>query len=51
MRCFASLGEVHLEMSDWIQYYNYRRLHGSLKYKSPAMFIEFFKAGLGRVAI
>ncbi len=46
VRFFASLAEVHRQVGEWIEWYNNRRLHGSLKYKSPEMFIEMFKSGL-----
>ena len=46
VRYFATLGEVHRQVGEWIDWYNQKRLHGSLKYKSPEMFIELFKNGL-----
>lgn len=46
VRFFATLAEVHRQVGEWIEWYNNRRLHGSLKYKSPEMFIEMFKSGL-----
>ena len=46
VRYFLSLKEVHRQVRDWVSWYNKKRLHGSLKYKSPEMFIENFKSGL-----
>lgn len=46
VRYFGSLSEVHRQVGEWINWYNKKRLHGSLKYKSPEMFIEIFKSGL-----
>jgi len=46
VRYFYSLKEVHRQVGDWIEWYNKRRLHGSLKYKSPEMFIKNYKQGL-----
>lgn len=46
VRYFGSLGEVHRQVGEWIEWYNHKRLHGSLKYKSPEMFIELLKTGL-----
>jgi putative transposase len=46
VRYFSSLQEVHRQTADWIEWYNTRRLHGSLKYNSPEMFINKFKEGL-----
>lgn len=46
VRYFSSLQEVHRQVADWIEWYNTRRLHGSLKYNSPEMFISKFKEGL-----
>ena len=47
MRYFATFCKVHRHVGEWIDWYNNKRLHGSLKYKSPKMFIELFKNGLG----
>ena len=46
VRYFLSMKEVHRQVRDWVEWYNTRRLHGSLKYNSPEMFIKKFKAGL-----
>ncbi len=46
VRNFSSMKEVHRQVRDWVDWYNKKRLHGSLKYKSPEMFIENFKQGL-----
>jgi putative transposase len=46
VRYFTSFQEVHRQVADWIEWYNRRRLHGSLKYNSPEMFITKLKAGL-----
>ena len=37
--------DVHNQVRDWIKFYNNRRLHGTLKYNSPKVFIERFKRG------
>lgn len=46
VRYFADLAEVHRQVGEWVEWYNHKRLHGSLRYKSPEMFIELFKTGL-----
>lgn len=46
VRYFSSMKEVHRQVRDWIEWYNHHRLHGSLKYNSPEMFISKFKEGL-----
>ena len=46
VRYFISLKEVHRQVREWVDWYNKKRLHGSLKYKSPEMFIENLKKGL-----
>jgi putative transposase len=46
VRYFSSIQEVHRQVRDWVEWYNTRRLHGSLKYNSPEMFIKKFEAGL-----
>lgn len=45
VRYFASMRDVHQQVYNWITWYNERRLHASLKYNSPAMFVEKFKLG------
>ena len=45
VRYFKSLKEVHRQVFDWITWYNEKRLHASLKYNSPKMFIEKFNSG------
>jgi len=45
VRYFESMEDVHTQVRDWIEFYNTRRLHGSLKYNSPNMFINKFKKG------
>ena len=46
IRYFIFLKEVHRQVREWVNWYNKKRLHGSLKYKSPEMFIEKFETGL-----
>jgi putative transposase len=46
VRYFISMQEVHRQVGEWIEWYNKKRLHGSLNYKSPEMFIEKLKEGL-----
>ncbi len=46
VRYFLSMKEVHRQVREWLEWYNTRRLHGSLKYNSPEMFISKFKGGL-----
>lgn len=46
VRYFLSIQEVHRQIREWIEWYNNRRLHSSLKYNSPEMFISKFKKGL-----
>lgn len=46
VRYFSSMQEVHRQIRDWVEWYNTRRLHGSLKYNSPETFTEKFKKGL-----
>lgn len=45
VRYFINLKDVHNQVYDWITWYNERRLHASLKYKSPKMFLEKFNNG------
>lgn len=45
VRYFESMRDVHSQVCDWIEFYNNRRLHGSLKYTSPTMFIKKFNEG------
>ncbi len=45
VRYFESMGDVHNQVRDWIDFYNNRRLHGSLKYNSPKTFISKFNNG------
>jgi putative transposase len=45
VRYFASMKDVYQQVNDWITWYNEKRLHASLKYNSPRMFIEKFSAG------
>ena len=40
VRYFASMKDVYCQVNDWIIWYNERRLHASLKYNSPKMFLE-----------
>lgn len=42
---FKTFAEVYQSMTRFIEFYNTRRLHGSLKYISPKMFIEGFNSG------
>jgi putative transposase len=42
---FKTYGEVYSSMIRFIEFYNNRRLHGSLNYKSPKMFIEGLNSG------
>jgi hypothetical protein len=37
--------DVHRQLGEWIDFYNTRRLHGSLKYNSPKKFISRFMKG------
>ncbi|GAB4416691.1 MAG: IS3 family transposase [Bacteriovoracaceae bacterium] len=46
VRYFTNLKDVHTQVNDWIVWYNQKRLHGSLKYKSPQMFTKLYYAGL-----
>ena len=46
VRYFPSFEDVHRQVRDWIKWYNGRRLHGSLKYKSPYMFKKGFREGM-----
>lgn len=45
VRYFKSLKEVHRQVAEWICWYNEKRLHASLKYNSPIMFLEKFNNG------
>lgn len=45
VRYFESMKSVHEQVRDWIDFYNNRRLHGSLKYNSPKEFIKKFNNG------
>lgn len=45
VRYFENLKDVHQQVYNWITWYNERRLHGKLKYKSPMKFIEIFNKG------
>lgn len=46
VRYFLSMKEVHRQVNEWVEWYNQRRLHGSLKYKSPDGFIKLAEDGL-----
>ena len=39
-RCFSSLEELKLELSDYINWFNNRRIHSSLGYLTPREFKE-----------
>lgn len=45
VRYFSNFEEVYESMINFIEFYNNRRLHGSLKNLSPKMFIEKFNQG------
>lgn len=45
VRYFESLKEVYRQVAEWLAWYNDRRLHASLKYNSPKMFLEKFNHG------
>lgn len=45
VRYFKTFEEVYGAMIRFIEFYNNRRLHGSIGYRSPKMFIEAFKKG------
>lgn len=45
VRYFVSLQDVFSQVADWLDWYNNKRLHASLKYNSPAMFLEKFNEG------
>ncbi len=45
VRYFESMKSVHQQVGDWIEFYNNRRLHGSLNYNSPKTFIKKFTDG------
>lgn len=42
---FADFGEVYAAMVRFIEFYNNRRLHGSIGDRSPKMFLEGLKSG------
>jgi transposase InsO family protein len=44
---YESIGQLLTEAERWINYYNERRPHGRLSYKSPNTYAE--KLGLGKV--
>lgn len=44
---YRTIGQLLTEAERWINYYNERRLHGRLKYKSPNTYAE--EKGLGKV--
>ena len=45
VRYFINLKDLHTQVYNWITWYNERRLHASLKYNSPKMFLEKFNRG------
>lgn len=45
VRYFESLKDAYEQTEEFIMFYNNERLHGSLKYKSPAEFNELFNKG------
>lgn len=45
VRYFETMKDVHQQVGDWIDFYNNRRLHGSLKYNCPKTFISKFNEG------
>mgnify|MGYP000005426474 CR=1 FL=1 len=45
VRYFESMESIHKQVGDWIDFYNNRRLHGSLKYNSPKTLIKKFNEG------
>jgi putative transposase len=42
---YRNFEEVYASIFRFIEFYNTRRLHGSLNYKSPKMFIDGIKNG------
>lgn len=45
-RYFRNFLEAYNAVVEFINFYNKRRLHGSLGYKSPSMFLEEYENGL-----
>lgn len=45
VRYFESLKDAYQQTEEFIEFYNNERLHGSLKYKTPAEFNELFNKG------
>lgn len=45
VRYFRTMEDVRNQVNNWLEWYNTRRLHGSLKYLSPKMFLEKFSRG------
>jgi len=45
VRYFINFKDVFRQVNDWITWYNERRLHASLKYNSPKIFLEKFNRG------
>jgi len=44
--CFSSFEEAFEEVDRFIQFYNNRRIHGSLKYLSPAEYLRLYREGI-----
>jgi len=42
---FESFLDVYTVVSEYMQYYNQRRMHGSLKYMAPSQFHQMFLNG------
>ena len=45
VRYFENFKEVYQAILEFIEFYNNRRLHGAIGYRSPLMFINSFKNG------
>ena len=45
MRYFDTLKDVYEQTHEFIDFYNKKRLHGSLNYNSPLEFLEKFNQG------
>jgi putative transposase len=44
-RYFMTYGQAYSETTEFMEFYNTRRMHGALKYRTPMQIFELFKKG------
>jgi len=45
VRYFKNFADVYRQTAEWMEFYNKKRIHGSLKMMSPLDFTEKYRAG------